>query len=66
MNSEGWKEIELNYCGNRVQGSYKLSGRVMTVVSGSDTKTAEIGMLPADMLAHMLLRVLEFERQNIK
>jgi hypothetical protein len=66
MNSEGWKEIELNYRGKRVSGSYKLSGRVMTVVSGSETKTAQLGMLPADMLAHMLLRVLEFERQNIK
>ena len=32
----------------------------MTVVSGR-TKTAQVGILPADMLAHMLLRVLELD-----
>jgi hypothetical protein len=26
MNSENWKEIELNYCGTQVKGIYKISG----------------------------------------
>jgi hypothetical protein len=66
MDSENWKEIELNYCGTRVQGSYKVSDRLMTVVYGSRTKTAKLGALPAEMLAHMLLREMEFERRETK
>jgi hypothetical protein len=57
MNSKNWKEIELNYCGTRVEGSYKVSDR-------SQTKTAKLGILPAEMLAHMLLREMEFERRE--
>ena len=49
MNSENWKEIELNYCGTQVKGIYKISDRLMTVVYGSRTKTAKLGILPADM-----------------
>jgi hypothetical protein len=64
MNSENWKEIELNYCGTRVEGSYKVSDRLVTVVYGSQTKTAKLGILPAEMLAHMLLREMEFERRE--
>ena len=64
MNSENWKEIELNYCGTRVEGSYKVSDRLVTVVYGSQTKTAKLGILPAEMLAHMLLREIEFERRE--
>jgi hypothetical protein len=56
MNSENWKEIELNYCGARVKGSYKVSEKLVTVVYGSGIKTAQLGILPAEMLAHMLLR----------
>jgi hypothetical protein len=53
MNSENWKEIELNYCGTRVMGIYKVSGKLVTVVYGSSIKTAQLGILPAEMLAHM-------------
>jgi hypothetical protein len=28
MNSENWKEIELNYCGTQVKGIYKISDRL--------------------------------------
>jgi hypothetical protein len=66
LNSENWKEIELNYCGARVKGSYKVSGKLVTVVYGSGIKTAQLGILPAEMLAHMLLRELEFERRESK
>jgi hypothetical protein len=64
MNSENWKEIELNYCGAQVKGIYKISGKLVTVVYGSSIKTAQIGILPAEMLAHMLLRELEFQRRE--
>jgi hypothetical protein len=64
MNSEEWKEIELNYCGTRVQGSYKVSDRLVTVVYGSRSKAGKLGILPAEMLAHMLLREMEFERRE--
>jgi hypothetical protein len=66
MNSENWKEIELNYCGTLVKGSYKVSDRLVTVVYGNRTKTGKLGVLPAEMLAHMLLREMEFERRDTK
>ena len=66
MNSENWKEIELNFCGTQVKGSYKVSDRLVTVVYGNRTKAAQLGILPAEMLAHMLLRELEFERRETK
>ena len=64
MNSENWKEIELNYCGTLVKGIYKVSDRLVTVVFGNGTKKAQLGILPAELLAHMLLRELEFERRQ--
>jgi hypothetical protein len=66
LNSENWKEIELNYCGTQVKGIYKVSDRLMTVVYGSRTKTAKLGILPAEMVAHMVLREMEFERRETK
>ena len=62
--SEIWKEITFDRRGKRVRGSYKVVGRLVTVVSGADTKTATLGVLPAERLAHMLLRDLEIEREN--
>lgn len=64
MNSEHWKELELNYCGARVKGSFKVSDGLVTVVYGSGTKTAKLGVLPAERLAHMLLRELAWERRQ--
>ena len=66
MSSENWKEIELNYCGTRVNGTYKVSDRIVTVVYGNRTQTAQLGILPAEMLVHMLLRRMEFERRETK
>jgi len=45
---------------------YKVSEKLVTVVYGSGIKTARLGILPAEMLAHMLLRELEFERRETK
>ena len=63
-NSNIWKEITLNYLGNRVRGSYKVVGRLVVVVSGPDNKTANLGVLPAGRLAHMLLREMAFEKRH--
>ena len=63
-NSNIWKEITLNYLGNHVRGSYKVAGRLVVVVSGPDSKTANLGVLPAERLAHMLLREMAFEKRN--
>jgi hypothetical protein len=64
MNLEEWKEIVLNYRGKRVRGSYKVVGRLVIVISGPETKTAPLGVLPAERLAHMLLRQLVCEAQE--
>ena len=47
-----------------VMGIYKVSGKLVTVVYGSSIKTAQLGILPAEMLAHMLLRDMEFQRRE--
>jgi hypothetical protein len=39
-------------------------GRLVIVVSGADRKTANLGILPAERLAHMLLREMAFEKHH--
>jgi hypothetical protein len=63
-NLEIWKDITLNYLGKRVRGNYKVVGRVVFVVSGDNTKTGSLGILPAERLAHMLLREMAFEKRH--
>ena len=63
-NLEIWKDITLNYLGKRVRGNYKVVGRVVFVVSGDNTKTANLGILPAERLAHMVLREMAFEKRH--
>jgi hypothetical protein len=60
MPSEDWKEIEINYCGKRIRGRYDVVGRQVTVVAWCGSKTAQLGILPAERLAKMLLRELAF------
>jgi hypothetical protein len=64
VNLNEWNEIVLNYQGKRVRGSYKVVGELVIVISGPETKTARLGVLPAERLAHMLLRQLVFEEQE--
>jgi hypothetical protein len=64
INPEIWKEITLNYLGKRVRGNYKVVGRLVIVISGADSKTANLGILPAERLAHMLLREMAFEKHH--
>lgn len=64
MPSEDWKEIEINYCGKRIKGTYDVVGRQLTVVAWCGSKTAQLGILPAERLAQMLLRQLAFEEET--
>ena len=64
INPEIWKEITLNYLGKRVRGNYKVVGRAVIVLSGDNNKTANLGILPAERLAHMLLREMAFEKRH--
>jgi len=54
----GWKDIEIKYRGKPVKGRYNASDNLVTVVAWSGTKTARLGVLPAERLAKMLLREL--------
>jgi hypothetical protein len=65
MSSENWKPLEIDYCGWRVKGTYDVSDGKVTVTSWNGTKTAPLGILPAERLALMLLRELASE-QDIK
>ena len=59
MSSLDWKDIEIRYRGNRVKGRYSVSDdNLVTVAAWSGTKTAQLGILPAERLAQMLLREL--------
>jgi hypothetical protein len=61
MNSLDWKEIEIKYRGKPVKGRYNVSDDLVTVAAWSGTKTAKLGILPAERLAQMLLRELATE-----
>lgn len=58
MSSLDWKEIEITWRGERVKGRYNVSDNLVTVAAWSGTKTARLGILPAERLAEMLLREL--------
>lgn len=64
IDPEVWKEITLNYLGKRVRGNYKVVGEQVIVLSGADSKTANLGILPAERIAHMLLREMAFEKRH--
>jgi hypothetical protein len=61
MSSPGWKEIEIRSRGKRVKGRYSVSDDVVTVAAWNGTKTARLGILPAERLAQLLLRELADE-----
>jgi hypothetical protein len=62
MNSLDWKEIEITSRGKRVKGRYIVTDdNLVTVAAWSGTKTARLGILPAERLAQMLLRELAAE-----
>ena len=65
MNSLDWKEIEIVSRGKRVKGRYSVSeDNFVTVAAWTGTKTARVGILPAERLAMMLLRDLANQKQD--
>lgn len=58
MSSVDWKEIEIRSRGKRVKGRYNVADDLVTVATWSGTKSARLGILPAERLAQMLLREL--------
>jgi hypothetical protein len=64
MSSLDWKEIEIKWRGKRVKGRYILSDDLVTVAAWSGTKTARLGVLPAERLAQMLLRELAADTEK--
>lgn len=53
-----WKEIEVRSHSKRVKGRYCVADDLVTVAAWNGTKTARLGVLPAERLAQMLLREL--------
>jgi hypothetical protein len=64
MSSLDWKEIEINWRGKRVKGRYIVSDDLVTVAAWNGTRTARLGILPAERLAAMLLRELASETET--
>jgi hypothetical protein len=61
MSSLDWKDIQIKYRGKPLKGRYYVSDDVVTVAAWNGTKTARLGILPAERLAQMLLRQLADE-----
>ena len=59
-----WKEIEIRSRGKRVKGRYSVADDLVTVAAWNGTKTARLGVLPAERLAQMLLRELAAEGEK--
>lgn len=51
MSSLDWKEVEIKYRGKPLKGRYNVSDNLVTVAAWSGTKTAQLGVLPAERLA---------------
>jgi hypothetical protein len=64
MSSLDWKEIGINWRGKRVKGRYIVSDDLVTVAAWNGTRTARLGILPAERLAAMLLRELASETET--
>jgi hypothetical protein len=54
----GWREITIEYNGKIINGSYKITGKTITVKSAYGTKEAPLGAVIALYLAKILLREL--------
>ena len=64
MSSLDWKEIEITSRGKRVKGRYSVADDLVTVAAWNGTKTARLGILPAERLAQMLLHELAAEGEK--
>lgn len=64
MSSLDWKDIEIRSRGKRLKGRYSVSDDLVTVAAWNGTKSARLGILPAERLAQMLLRELAAEGEQ--
>ena len=65
MIAADWKEIEIVRRGKRVKGRYVVTDDTfVTVTAWSGTKTARLGILPAERLAAMILRDLVSQEED--
>jgi hypothetical protein len=61
MTTEDWKDIAIYLAGSPVKGKYCVFEGQVTVAAWNGTKMAQLGVLPAERLAKMLLRELALE-----
>ena len=59
-----WTDIEIKYRGKPIKGRYSVTDNLVTVAAWNGTKTARLGILPAERLAQMLLRQLADQEEN--
>jgi hypothetical protein len=59
-----WTDIEIKYQGKPIKGRYSVTDNLVTVAAWNGTKTARLGILPAERLAQMLLRQLADQEEN--
>jgi hypothetical protein len=64
MSSQDWNNIEIRSRGKFVKGRYSVSDNVVTVAAWNGTKSAQLGVLPPERLAKMLLRELVDESRQ--
>jgi hypothetical protein len=64
MSPEEWKETAIQVAGTPVKGRYCVFDGQVTVAAWNGTKTAQLGILPAERLAKMLLRELASEEDK--
>ena len=64
MSDSDWKEVEITSRGKRAKGRYSVSENLVTVAAWNGTKSAQLGVLPAQRLAQMLLRELVAEQET--
>ena len=59
-----WTDIEIRYRGKPVKGRYSVTDNLVTVAAWNGTKTARLGVLPAERLAQLLLRQLADQEET--
>ena len=60
---EVWQEITIDFIGREIRGSYCELDGIVTVAALGARKSTQIGLLPANSLARMMLRELAVGRK---
>jgi|SoimicMinimDraft_9_1059737.scaffolds.fasta_scaffold00399_2 hypothetical protein len=64
MSTEEWKETAIRVADRPVKGKYCVFDGQVTAAAWNGTKTAQLGIPPAERLAKMLLRELASEEDK--